>query len=258
MRYFGALPFLAALLAGCNSIPQPSHDGVEVQAIVNAIQCEIKEALDSPYGEATFRNKLARTRLELKVIYEWQNTTSLTINPLISGPAISVPVGTDIHDQSTRLAVLEFDTYINDLNSRHYTSAKYRTPVCGAYPSGMPPIGGLGVGAWMATVAGATGEPNDPVALHEVTYKLEFLLIRAANGGLTVKDARVSLDLAKQTFSKSLENVLYVTFAPDERKQGKKKTAASGDTSKRLDTQIDRVRPLRLKLDGSGRIQLTQ
>lgn len=252
--YFGSAA-LAWALAACAAVPPPPEaDGIAVESIVDAVQCELATAYAHPYS-AAIRDWVARTTLSLKVFNEATAAPTVSVSPTLSAGTLTVPFGPDLVDQSTRIVTIVFDVHMRDLQPGH-RSRKNRLPPCPSY-SGLPQAAdGLGLADWIATIAYSAGRP-DFASLYGATYDLEFYVKRGVHGGVSFQRATVTVEAAAGTaLSKNNNNHLVVTMTEDKKPTmvaGKKKT--SDDASERLDLQRSRHLPTRLILQsGSGRL----
>src|SRR4051812_32073576 len=105
------------LLAGCAAVTAPPrYDGIAVETIVDAIQCELASVyITNPKYAGSLRNWLARSVLDLKVINEGNFSPTVTVIPNYSPGTLKVPIGPDLRDQSIRIASISFDVHMRDL-----------------------------------------------------------------------------------------------------------------------------------------------
>jgi hypothetical protein len=132
----------------------PEADGISVENIVDAVQCELAGIYERPHG-IELRDWAARVTLNLKVVNDAMAAPTLTVTPTISSGTLTVPIGPDLEDQSTRVTEIVFDVHMHDLEPNSKNARKL--PNCPSY-TGLPQAAyGLGVTDWLATVAAAAG-----------------------------------------------------------------------------------------------------
>ena len=205
----GLLPAFGAI--GCAAVPPPPEaDGIFVQNIVDEIQCELATVYLSQNEDAA-RNWAASVTLNLKVIDDAFASPTVTITPLISAGALTVPIGPDLHDQTTRNVELVYNVHLRDLNPRKRGP---KVENCPAY-SGLPQASeGMGLDKWLVTAASAMGR-SKLLSFSGTTYDLEFVIVRGAHGGVTFQNAQVNVQSGANTISKTNDNHLTVSFTYD-------------------------------------------
>jgi hypothetical protein len=167
----------ASGLAGCAAVTEPpSADGVSVNNIVDAVQCELASVYrTTPEYADSVRDWVAGVVLDLKVTNEAAAKPTVTLTPVITGGTLTVPIGPDFDIQPMRQAEISFDVHMRDLKPG--ARAKGKLPDCSQY-TGMPEApDGLGLGTWLATVAVAAGRP-DFASLHGAVYEVKFFVSR--------------------------------------------------------------------------------
>ena len=198
--------------------------------------------------------------LTLKVVNDVVVKPTVTITPLLT-PAITagtltVAVGPDFNDQSQRIAEIQFDVHMRDLDPKMRARSKNRLPNCGGY-TGLPQAAyGLGLREWANTVAYASGR-DDFASLSGAVYNLKFFISRGVHGGFVFEGTRVKVDATGSTATHDTDNHLLVTFAPDPLpKVVAGKTRTSPEAKDKLDMQKFRFLPQRFILQ-SGTRRLT-
>jgi hypothetical protein len=246
------LAAMAVGIAGCAGVPPPPvADGIEVERIVDAVQCELASVyILNPKYAPYVRDWLARATLELKVTNDSSYSPTITVTPSLT-TNLTVPIGPDLQDQSIRNAVITFDVHLRDVQPNKYLTKK---PSCPYEYSGLPQaLGTLGLGDWLSTIATAAGRP-DAAALHEATYDLEFTVARGAHGGITFQNVHVNVDAGGAKLLKTNYNHLVVAFTydPAPASTPSHKAKASPEASFRLDSQIQRFLPQRFIIQNSN------
>ena len=106
-------------LAGCATPAPIEYDGIALNKVVDAVQCELARIyIDKHPFASVFDNQFARTRLQLKVTNQSVATSSLTMTPPQINSTITIPLGADLRDIAVRTAIVEFDVLMNDLKTR--------------------------------------------------------------------------------------------------------------------------------------------
>jgi hypothetical protein len=246
----------AMALSGCAAVPaSPRADGIEVEKIVDAVQCELASVYkQNPRRADSLRDWLARATLELKVTNDAAFAPTVTAIPVIQSGALKVPIGPDLQDQSIRTATITFDVRMADLKPAPSGRAGAKMPNCAYAYTGLPEAyETLGLGDWLSTLAESAGR-EDYATLHEAAYNLEFTVVRGLHGGVSFVGAHVEVDATGATAKKTNYNHLVVAFTYDPpAKAGTAKAKASVGASQRLDLQIQRFLPQRFNLQpGSG------
>jgi hypothetical protein len=249
---------VACGLTGCAIVTEPpSNDGVSVPQIVDEIQCELASVYQSTPKEyaASVTDWVAGVVLDLKVTNEMIAKPTVTITPGITGGTLTVPIGPDFDIQPMRNAEISFDVHMRDLKPGSH--AKGKMPEC-SQRSGLPEApDGLGLGAWLSTVAIAAGRP-DFASLHGAVYEIKFFVSRGIHGGFTFQNANVGVDATGSSINKTTDNHLVVTFTADTAAVTiAGKTRTSDSAKQRLDEQSFRFLPQRFILQG-GTGRLTQ
>src|SRR5262245_26413213 len=107
------------LLASCAALPLPPEaDGIFVDQIVDAVQCELASVyLVNPQHANSLADWLATTELRLKVlnIQEFDPSPTITAIPAVRSGTLKVPFGPVLQDQSTREITLRFDVHMREL-----------------------------------------------------------------------------------------------------------------------------------------------
>ena len=245
------------VLAGCAAVPAPPEvDGIKVDQIVDAVQCELADVFrhDRQYSSAV-RDWVANVVLTLKVVNEVMAKPTVTVTPTITAGTLTVAVGPDFDDQSQRIAEIQFDIHMRDLDPKNRSRSRGRLPDCGGY-TGLPQAPtGLGLREWVNTVAYAAGR-QDFASLAGAVYDLKFFISRGLHGGFTFQNAQVNVDATGSSVNKSNDNHLLVTFAPDPLPAvvaGKTRTSAQA--TDKLDMQKYRFLPQRFIIQsGTGRL----
>ncbi len=245
-------------LSSCAAVPAPPEfDGIKVEQIVDTVQCELAAVFwDNPKYSAAVRDWVANVVLTLKVVNEVSARPTVTLTPAIAAGTLTVAVGPDFDDQSQRIAEIQFDVHMRDLDPKSRPRPVGQMPPCGDYFTGLPQApNGLGLRQWVNTVASAAGRP-DFASLAGAVYDLKFFINRGLHGRFTFQNAQVSVDATGSSASKTNDNHLLVTFAEDPRPAvvaGKTRTSAQA--TDKLDAQKFRFLPQRFILQsGTGRL----
>jgi hypothetical protein len=204
-------------LAGCAAVPaQPEFDGIKVEQIVDTVQCELSAIYwDNPQYSSAVRDWVANVVLTLKVVNEVSAKPTVTFTPAIAAGTLTVAVGPDFDDQSQRIAEIQFDVHMRDLDPKRRARQRGQMPACSYAYTGLPQAAyGLGLREWVNTVATAAGRP-DFASLTGAVYDLKFFINRGLHGGFTFQNAQVSVDATGSSANKSNDNHLLVTFAED-------------------------------------------
>jgi hypothetical protein len=245
-------------LASCAAVTEPpSYDGISVNQIVDEVQCELASVYKTTpkqYSDSV-TDWVAGVVLDLKVTNEIKAQPTVTITPVITGGTLTVPIGPDFDIQPMRNAEISFDVHMRDLKPGSH--AKGKMPDC-SQPSGLPEApDGLGLGAWLSTVAVAAGR-SDFASLHGAVYEVKFFVSRGLHGGFTFQNMNVGVDATGSSINRSTDNHLVVTFTADPAAAtvaGKTRTSAVAKFN--LDQQNFRFLPQRFILQG-GTGRLTQ
>jgi hypothetical protein len=221
-----------------------------VQNIIDEIQCELATVYLTENEDAA-RNWAASVTLNLKVINDAFASPTVTVTPLISAGVLTVPVGPDLHDQTTRNVELIYNVHLRDLDPRKRAGLKVEN--CPIY-SGLPQASeGIGLDKWLTTVASAMSR-SKLLTFSGTTYDLEFIITRGVHGGITFQNAQVNAQAGANTISKANDNHLTVSFAYDPvptKVAGK--TVVSISAQSQLIGQTQRFLPQRVILQtGSG------
>jgi hypothetical protein len=241
----------ACIVGGCAAVPNtPQADGILVENIVDEIQCELSTVY-AVQNEDAARNWAAGITLNLKVINDAATSPTATLTPVISAGTLTVPIGPDLHDQTTRNVELTYNVHLRDLDPRKRAGGKFES--CPTY-SGLPQASeGMGLDQWLATAASAMGR-NKLLTFSGTTYDLEFVVTRGAHGGVTFQNAQVNVQAGASSISKTNDNHLTVAFTYDplpSKVAGK--TLVSFAAQDRLFSQSQRFLPQRVILQtGNG------
>jgi hypothetical protein len=241
---------VACATAGCAALPEPPiKDGIRVQDIVDAVQCELARVYDAPKG-SYLENWLARVTLELKVTNDATAAgPTVTTFPVLSSGTLSVPVGADLSDTSFRTANIVFDVHMRDLKPHRKNGVDALMPEDCFKPSGLPQAeASLGLEEWAKTIAYATGR-NDHATMYEAAYDLEFTIVRGIHGGIVFKAATLNVDAGGGFIRKTNDNHLNVVFKADPigaKSKGTGKARVSPSVSQQLDLQRQRFLPQQL------------
>ena len=245
-----ALVAISLATVGCAALPAPPiKDGIRVQDIVDAVQCELAQVYgdDVKYG-AYLENWLARVTLELKVTNDASvGAPTVTALPIISSGTLSVPVGPDLSDTSFRTANIVFDVHMRDLKPRRKSRANALMPDC-FKASGLPQAeASLGLGDWAKTIAEATGR-SDYATMYEAAYDLQFTIVRGVHGGIVFKATTINVDAGTGLLRKTNDNHLNVVFKSDPIEAKSKGTGKRTPplVSQQLDLQRQRFLPQQL------------
>lgn len=251
---------LCLSLVACASLPNPpQRDGIEVERIVDAVQCELGAVWFTKYGPS-LRNWLARTTLTLKVTNDASTASTLTVTPPVASSSLTVPIGPDLQDTSIRTAVITFDVHLRDLDPKVLKEKGLKLPSCPWPDTGLPQAQEtLGLYDWLTTVANSAGR-NDHADLNAASYNIEFTVARGLHGGVKFKTGSFDIDAGEPYAKKTNYNQMIVALTDDPQPVKKAvggKTKTSPGASQRLDNQIQRFLPQRLLLQpGSGSITI--
>lgn len=248
----------ACFLSNCAAVPAPPEfDGIKVEQIVDTVQCELAAVFwDNPQYSPAVRDWVANVVLTLKVVNEVAAKPTVTFTPALTAGTLTVAVGPDFNDQSQRIAEIQFDVHMRDLDPKTRPRPVGKMPSCRDPYTGLPQAPhGLGLREWVNTVASAAGRP-DFASLAGAVYDLKFYISRGLHGGFTFQNAQVTVDATGSTASKSNDNHLLVTFAEDPLPvvvAGKTRTSLPA--TDKLNAQKYRFLPQRFILQsGTGRI----
>ena len=154
---------LTALAAtNCASLPAPpENDGISVDLLVDAVQCELASVYENNRQfSSAVRDWVVNVTLTLKVTDETESRPTVTITPVISPGTLTLVVGPDFNDQSQRIAEIQFDVHMRDLDPKKRSKSRNRLPPC-IGNTGLPQAeNSLGLGRWMSTIATAAGRPD--------------------------------------------------------------------------------------------------
>jgi hypothetical protein len=248
------------LLMSCAALPLPPEaDGIYVDQIVDAVQCELASVYrDNKEYADSLVDWLATTELRLKVVntQEFDPRPSITAIPVVSAGTLKVPFGPILSDQSIREVTLSFDVHMRDLkpeNLRDPNKRKGRSmPTClpGSY-TGLPAAERtIGLAVWMSSMATAVGR-KDFATMTSAFYDIEFTVVRGVHGGFSFVTSTVEIAADGGSIRKSNNNELKVAFASD----APKIVAARGGVSakEKNNIELDRRTPQRFELrPGSG------
>jgi hypothetical protein len=180
----------------------------------------------------------------------------LSIAEPLSSTTLTIPVGVDYDDSAMRDAELEFDVAMKALKLRSDEISRR----CAADISGLPEApAGFGLDRWLLSVAEAIGR-KDSAELAKVVYKVEFTVDRGVRGGVVVKGARVvEGGIGVEALRKQNYNRLTITFTENTPTVAAKAAPRGGggvspEAKRELRQQLDRERPLNLRLDRGGRL----
>lgn len=250
------------MLASCAAVPAPpEYDNIRVEQIVDTVQCELASIYrENPEFAVAIRDWVANVVLTLKVVNEVAAKPTVTITPLltpvITAGTLTVVVGPDFNDQSQRIAEIQFDVHMRDLDPKNPRRGAAKMPLCAGGYTGLPQAAyGLGLREWVNTIAVAAGRP-DFASLAGAVYDLKFFISRGLHGGFVFEGTRVKVDATGSTASTDRDNHLLVTFAEDPKPKvvaGKSRT--SPEAKDKLDMQKYRFLPQRFILQsGTGRL----
>jgi hypothetical protein len=251
------------LLASCAAVPlPPEYDNISVEQIVDTVQCELAAIYrENPKFAPAVRDWVANVVLTLKVVNEVAAKPTVTITPLltpvITAGTLTVVVGPDFDDQSQRIAEIQFDIHMRDLDPKTHRGGPRKMPACGRGYTGLPQAAnGLGLREWVNTIAVAAGR-SDFASLTGAVYDLKFFISRGLHGGFVFEGTRIKVDATGATASTDRDNHLLVTFADDPKPKqaegGKSRT--SPEARGKLDAQKYRFLPQRFILQsGTGRL----
>jgi hypothetical protein len=246
------------LLASCAAVPLPPQaDGILVDHVVDAVQCELASVYtENPKYADSLMDWLATTELRLKVIntQEFDPSPTITAIPNVRTGTLKVPFGPILSDQSIREITLKFDVHMRDLkpeNSRDPVKRKgRRMPDCflDKY-TGLPAAERtLGLAEWMSTMATAVGR-KDYATMSSAFYDIEFTMVRGVHGGFGFVSRTLEIDAAGGAIKKSNNNELKVAFASD----APKIVAARGANAKQKNNlELDIRTPQRFELRSSS------
>jgi hypothetical protein len=199
---------------------------------------------------------VANVVLTFKVVNEASAKPTVTFTPALAAGTLTVVVGPDFDNQSQRIAEIQFDIHMRDLDPKTHPRPRGRMPVCGKADTGLPQaVYGLGLREWVNTIATAAGRP-DFASLSGAVYDLKFFISRGLHGGFTFQNAQVNVDGTGSSVSKSNDNHLLVTFAEDPQPTVTAgKTRTSIRAADQLLIQKSRFLPQRIILQsGTGRL----
>lgn len=248
------------LLMSCAALPLPPEaDGIYVDQIVDAVQCELASVYtENPEYASSLVDWLATTQLRLKVVntQEFDPSPSITAIPAIRTGTLRVPFGPILSDQSTREITLSFDVRMRDLkpeNLRNPSKQKgRRMPTCSFDKyTGLPAADRtIGLAAWMSSMATAVGR-KDYAEMGSAFYDIEFTILRGVHGGFNFVSSTVEIAADGGSIRKSTNNELKVAFASD---APQIVAARGGVTAKEKNIfELDRRIPQRFELrPGSG------
>jgi hypothetical protein len=247
------------LLASCAALPVPPEaDGIYVDQIVDAVQCELASVYETNPDYADYLTDwLATTELRLKVVntQEFDPQPSITSIPAVSSGTLKVPFGPIFSDQSIREITLKFDVHMRDLKPENLRNRKKqkgrRMPNC-AVPSstGLPSAERtLGLAGWISSMATATGR-KDYAEMTSAFYDIEFSVVRGVHGGFSFVASAVEVSADGGSIRKLNNNELKVAFSSD----APQVVAARGLNAKQNNNlELERRTPLRFELrPGSG------
>jgi hypothetical protein len=248
------------LLVSCAALPLPPEaDGIYVDQIVDAVQCELASVYrENPKYADSLVEWLATTELRLKVVntQEFDPRPSITAIPAVSTGTLKVPFGPILSDQSTREVTLKFDVHMRDLkpeNLSNRTKQKgRRMPTCspGNY-TGLPAAERtIGLGGWISSMATAVGR-NDYATMSSAFYDIEFTVVRGVHGGFSFVSPTVEIAADGGSIRKFNNNELKVAFASD----APQIVAARGgvNAKEKNNFELERRTPQRFELrPGSG------
>jgi hypothetical protein len=204
-----AIIFIALSVASCATLPpKPEDRGVAVEALVEAVQCELKAAsLSSPKLTALLSNYQAKAELELKLVDTNQAGASGQFVLPVSPETVSASFGIGRSASSTRKTTISF---VMDIK-------KLQTKPCNHLKSGLPatPLT-LGLNDWVVSAFNAVDD-KDSANVSEATYSLEFILTTDARGNVSVTAFRIPASSLGGAITRQDTHSLIVGMTP---KQG--------------------------------------
>jgi hypothetical protein len=248
------------LLMSCAALPLPPEaDGIYVDQIVDAVQCELASVYATNPKHANYlADWLATTELRLKVVntQEFDPRPSITAIPATSTGTLKVPFGPILSGQSTREVTLKFDVHMRDLkpeNLRNRNKQKGRQmPACSSGNStGLPAAERtIGLAEWISSMATAVGR-RDYAEMTSAFYDIEFAVVRGVHGGFSFVSSTVEIAADGGSIRKLNNNELKVAFASD---APQIVAARGGQSAKQKNNQeLDLRTPYRFELrPGSG------
>lgn len=248
------------VLVSCAALPLPPEaDGIYVDQIVDAVQCELASVYRENQAYASsLVDWLATTELRLKVVntQEFDPRPSITAIPAVNTGTLKVPFGPILSGQSTREVTLKFDVHMRDLKPENLRDPKKRKgrhmPACapGSY-TGLPSAERtIGLAEWISSMATAVGR-RDFAEMSSAFYDIEFTVVRGVHGGFSFVSSTVEIAADGGAIRKSNNNELKVAFASD---APQIVAARGGLTAKQKNTiELDLRTPQRFELrPGSG------
>jgi hypothetical protein len=230
--YAGFSVAMAFGLTGCASIPiglprPPSTDGISVPAITLALQCEManayshvarsEQAKTNPALGRELDDYAAGVKLELKV--REQNvlgSAAKLVVPImpVKFDSLTVNLGPSLDDTAYRYTTLNFNVAMKDLKGKFLDKGGEPGARCTPESTGFEPAqGSLGLGDWIAESVLALNGKSEAADLDNMSYLLEFILIRDAQGGVAFASNRLQNLGVTADSKRTRDNTITVSIA---------------------------------------------
>jgi hypothetical protein len=206
---------VTATLGGCATLPPtPGEQGISVETIVDAVQCELREAYRTFAKRGRTLDRLAALAdMELKVVDDSSAGTTGTAIVLVTDGTFTPSIGLGATGRATRTAKLQFAVDMKELGPSTYD-------YCKAYPdTGLPEAPSrLGLARWIEEGYGAF-EQTDVAQYRKLVYEIEFVVTVSANGGFALAVVRGTAGLTAGV-SRQNTHLLTIALAPKVEPEG--------------------------------------
>ncbi|MDR3471698.1 MAG: hypothetical protein P4M09_08425 [Devosia sp.] len=220
---------MVTILGGCTTLAAPQSEptgGVEVQAVIDAIECELVSPYltHAPYASG-LDNYLASIKLDVQVIGSVTDNPNVTLSSTVNKSALKIPLGAGLTNGATRQATLYFDIHVNDVKPSGKFGPKIESQCAGPTRAAFRnDSDGLGLTQWLAQVVPLMDAKDTPVGIADnkakdapppFTYHTLFKAIDSANGEVSFQVGPAAIDIGTPTASNTNQNDLTINFAPD-------------------------------------------
>ena len=205
-------------LSGCAGLPRlPSTDGISVDLITTKVQCEMAEAYTkaTPSGQAVLDKYAAGVKLELKVREEnILGATAKLVVPVVpvATSSLTFDGGSSLDDTSYRYTTINISASMKAIHDKFLDLNGRLVSKCDGETGFAPTSLSLGLNQWIVESILAISKPENAVALDDMSYLLEFILVREANGSISFANTRFMPANINGDAKRTRDNTLTVSF----------------------------------------------